>query len=195
MGQKEHYYHYCRRTRWYENNPKAATGGSNIQYSQDIGSVLNIRLPVILSNKTLKKYLKEWAWRGLTLIGRIQIIKPFAIPKLLYRVALISCKKTDFIKKINDLIFSFVWKGKDKVKRDALINSIENRSLKMPDIGSMIAAQRILCLKKYLDPYPSSWKFFLDYYLKNGKFFFQCDFDYTNLLIYLPEFYEECVRT
>ena len=129
--------------------------------------------------KTLKEYLKGWASRGLTLIGRIQIMKSFAIPKILYRVALISCKKTDFIKKINDQIYSFAWKGKDKVKLHSLINSVENGGLKMPDIGPMIAAQRISCLKKYLDPYPASWKFFLDHYLKNvgGKFLFQCNFD------------------
>ena len=43
-------------------------------------------------------------------------------------MAFISCKKkTDFIRKINDLIYSFVWKGKDKVKRHALINSIKRR--------------------------------------------------------------------
>ena len=67
----------------------------------------------------------------------------------------------------------------------------------MPNIGSMIAAQRILCLKKYLVSYPASWKFLLDYYLKNvgGKFLFQCNFDYAKLPIYLPEFYIECVRT
>ena len=67
----------------------------------------------------------------------------------------------------------------------------------MPNIGSMIAAQRILCLKKYLVSYPASWKCFLDYYLKNvgGQFLFQCNFDYAKLPIYLPEFYKECVRT
>ena len=90
-----------------------------------------------------------------------------------------------------------MWKGKDKVKRHALINSVQNGGLKMPDNGSMMAAQRMLCLKKYLDLYPASWKFFLDYYLKNvgGKFLSQCNFDYAKLPIHLPEFYKECVRT
>ena len=101
--------------------------------------------------KSLKELLQSWSWRGLTLIGRIQVIKSFAIPKILYRVALISCKKSDFVKKINELLYSFIWKGKDKVKRAALINSIEEGGLTMPDIASMISTQRILCIKKYLD--------------------------------------------
>ena len=65
--------------------------------------------------KSLRGLLKSWSWRGLTLLGKIQVIKSFAIPKILYRVVLISNKK-EFIKKINTLLYSFVWKGKDKLK-------------------------------------------------------------------------------
>jgi len=49
--------------------------------------------------KSLRESLKSWSWRGLSLSGRIQVIKPFATPKILYRASLISTKK-DFIKKI-----------------------------------------------------------------------------------------------
>ena len=65
--------------------------------------------------KSLRESLKGWSWRGLALLGRIQVIKSFAIPKILYRASLISTKK-DFIKIINNLLYSFVWKGKDKAK-------------------------------------------------------------------------------
>ena len=70
--------------------------------------------------KSLRESLKSWNWRGLTLLGKIQVIKSFAISKSLYRASLISAKK-DFIKKNNNLLYSFIWKGKDKVKRAALI--------------------------------------------------------------------------
>ena len=84
--------------------------------------------------KSLRDSLKGWSWRGLTLLGRIQVIKSFTTPKILYRASLISAKK-DFIKKINNLLYSFVWKGKDKVKQNALINSLEKGGLKMPDMS------------------------------------------------------------
>ena len=51
--------------------------------------------------KSLKELLQSWSWRGLTLIGKIQVIKSFAIPKILYRVAIVSCKKSDFVKRIS----------------------------------------------------------------------------------------------
>ena len=34
--------------------------------------------------KSLRESLKGWSWRSLTLLGRIQVIKSFAIPKILY---------------------------------------------------------------------------------------------------------------
>ena len=95
----------------------------------------------------------------------MQIIKSFALPKVLYRLTLISSNK-EFIKKINTLLFSFVWKGKDKVKRTVLINQIEKGRLKMPDLNSIISTQRIMCIKKYLTPYAASWKSFLDFHLR-----------------------------
>ena len=115
--------------------------------------------------KSLKQLVKGWSWRGLTLIGKVQIIKSFALPKVLYRLMLISSNK-EFIKKINTLLFSFVWKGKDKLKCTVLINQIEKGGLKMPDLNLMISAQRIICMKKYLTPYAASWKYFLDFHLR-----------------------------
>ena len=63
-------------------------------------------------------------------------------------------------RKKNTLLYSFVWKGKDKVKRTAFINPIDKGGLKMPNIESMISAQRIICIKRYLSTDPASWKFF-----------------------------------
>ena len=71
----------------------------------------------------------------------------------------------DFIKEINSLIYSFIWKGNDKIKRAALINDIENGGLRMLDIQSMIHSQRVMVLKKYADKeHISSWKTILDFF-------------------------------
>ena len=114
----------------------------------------------------------------------------------MYRTSLISAKK-DFIKRINNLLYSFIWKGKDKIKCAALINTTEKGGLKMPDIESMIKAQRILCIAKFLDTNPAGWKCFFELYLKKvgGKFLSHCNFDLTKLSIVLPDFYKECVLT
>ena len=75
--------------------------------------------------KSIRKSLSCWQWRNLTLIGKIQLVKTFAMPKFMYQASLISFDK-DIIKSINSVIFNFVWRGKDKIKRLALISEYED---------------------------------------------------------------------
>ena len=71
--------------------------------------------------KSIKKVLSMWKWRGggVTLLGRIQIVKSFAVPKIMSKAALFSVPG-ELIKEVNkELYYSFIWKGKDKIKRSA----------------------------------------------------------------------------
>ena len=128
----------------------------------------------------------------MTINGRIQIVKTFIIPTFLYRASLISVNK-EFVKDVNKFIFDFIWKGKDKVKRSALISDIEDGGLKAPHLDSIIETQRVLCCKKLASNQPSNWKNILLHYLEpvGGKFIFCCDFDLRKLPLKLPVFYEE----
>ena len=54
--------------------------------------------------KSIKNMLNTWKWRGLTLLGKIQIVKSFIIPKVLSKAALIAVTD-DLIKEINSLIY------------------------------------------------------------------------------------------
>ena len=42
------------------------------------------------------------------------------------------------MKDVNKIIFDFIWKGKDKIKRSALISEIEDGGLKAPHLDSII---------------------------------------------------------
>ena len=79
--------------------------------------------------KSIKEKLRIWRWRDLTVIGRIQIVKTFIIPILLYRASMI-CLDKEFLNEANRIIFDFIWKGRDKVKRLALISDVEDGGLK-----------------------------------------------------------------
>lgn len=97
------------------------------------------------------KTLQSWNWRGLTLCGRILIIKTFPIPKVLYCKSLVGTNN-DFKKRLTKIIlYSFIWKGRDEMKRFSLINDINEGGLKLPRIESMIDAQRITCIQTFLD--------------------------------------------
>ena len=87
--------------------------------------------------QSIQGTLNSWKGTGLTLIGKIQTVKSFIIPKLLSKAALISVPE-DHVKEINNLIYHIIWKGNDKIKWSALINDINAGGLKMLDIHSMI---------------------------------------------------------
>ena len=107
-------------------------------------------------------------------------------------MSLIGTNK-DFIKEINRILYNFVSKGKDKVKRVSLINDINEGGLKMPHIESMIDAQRITFIQKFLDDSPRSWKYILNYYLNKvgGKVLFLCNFNFSKLPLKLARYYKE----
>ena len=54
--------------------------------------------------KSIKKVLNMWKWRGLTLIGRIQIVKSFAIPKIMSKASLIPVS-SELIKEVNKELY------------------------------------------------------------------------------------------
>ena len=81
--------------------------GVHFTYNRSLFYKLNFES----TEKSIRKFLRGWGWRGLTLLGKVQIIKSFALPKILYRLTLMSNRK-EFIKKINTLLRSFVWKEK-----------------------------------------------------------------------------------
>ena len=85
----------------------------------------------LISSIQLK--LRIWRWRDLTIIGRIQIVKTFIIPIFLYRTSLTSLDK-ESVKEANKIIFDFIWKGKDKVKRSALFSDTEDGGLEAPHL-------------------------------------------------------------
>ena len=145
--------------------------------------------------KSLKKTLNNWQWRNLTISGKIQIIKTFAMPKFIYRASVLTLDK-QAIKNVNSVIYNFLWNGKpDKIKRLALISDYKDSGLKMPHIESLIQTQRIMCLKKYVEDYKCPWKSILSHYFKNqgGKFFLHRNFNITDLSKNLPIFYRECL--
>ena len=143
--------------------------------------------------KSLLKILKRWEWRHLTLYGKIQIVKTFVIPKFMFRTCLISLTK-NILKLIDSTIYSFIWKGKGKIKRLALISDYKNGGLRMPHIQAMIDTQRIMCLRKYTEDYVSPWKQMLSFFVKDygGKFLLHCNFSVADLPCCLPNFYREC---
>ena len=85
-----------------------------IYFSYDLEEVKrkNFDLRLIKMKNTLAK----WKNRGLTLIGKIQILKTFIMSKIIYLLSNNSLP-TDFAKEVEKVMFSFLWNGPDTISR------------------------------------------------------------------------------
>ena len=64
----------------------------------------------------VKKRLNVWHSRGLSLYGKVTVIKSLVVPTIVYVSSLMSISK-EIIVEINRLLFKFLWNGTDKITR------------------------------------------------------------------------------
>ena len=82
----------------------------------------------------LTSILNIWKTRNLTLVGKILLIKTFALSQFIHLASVIPIpnKVTQQIEKI---IYNFIWKGgKGFIKRNTIIGNIDEGGLKMIDV-------------------------------------------------------------
>ena len=77
---------------------------------------------------SIKTLISIWSFRGLSIYGKVTIIKSFLIPKFVYVCWLLPTPK-EIVNNLNQLLFKFLWKGTDKVIRVSLINDYEKGTL------------------------------------------------------------------
>ena len=142
----------------------------------------------------MKKLTNIWSSRGLSIYGKVTIIKSLLIPKLVYASSLLPTP-AKIIKQAEHIIYTFLWKGKDKVTRLSAINNFEGGGIKMIDIESMVKALRLAWLKRIFNDNESTWKTYLLYLLKDfgGSLIFECNYTMKDLSI-ISIFYRELLQ-
>ena len=106
-----------------------------VYYSYDIKLLHEKKIIERLDN--VNKLINIWSSRGLSIYGKVTIIKSLIIPKFVYISSLLPVPK-EIVKELNQMIFKFLWKGTDKVTRLSTINEFENGGLKMIDQESNV---------------------------------------------------------
>jgi hypothetical protein len=143
----------------------------------------------------VQKMINLWKLRGLSLFGKVTIIKSFLIPKLLYVSSIIETPP-EIIKQREKMIYKFLWKGPDKVTRLSVINTLENGGLNLTDLELHIKALRLSWIPRLLDEKEGPWISYLKYNLKEygGCFLFRCNYDVNDLDLNLSKFYLQLLR-
>jgi hypothetical protein len=108
--------------------------------------------------KEFKRILDMWLQRDLSLIGKIAILKSLAFSKIIYQCGVLTIPPK-YIEYINGLAFKFLWHNKsEKIKRKTIIADYEQGGLRMLDVDSFLKAQKVMWVKRLLEPGKASWK-------------------------------------
>ena len=142
----------------------------------------------------IKKLINYWSSRGLSVYGKVTLIKSLLIPNIVYTSSLLPTPE-HIVKDLNHILYKFLWKGKDKVTRASTINNYEERGIKMVDIESLIKCLRLSWLKRIFSDNSGAWKNCLEYILKDsgGLMLFKCNYNVQDLQI-TSTFYLELLK-
>ena len=146
--------------------------------------------------------IKKWLRRNLTFFGKIKVIKTLLLSKFVY-LAQTTIIPQEYIKKIDSLIFSFLWHGKrEKIKRTTLIGQKESGGIEMCDTTSFFKSLKLKWVKYLLNNDNANWKVLPSFYLsKLGENFliFHSNLDHLKNIesfnkLNIPAFYRDIVE-
>ena len=159
-----------------------------IHFSCDQGEVIKQNFYERLSD--IQKTINLWSLRGLSLFGKVTIIKSFLIAKLLY-VSTILETPQEIIKQMERMVYKFLWKGPDKVTRLSVINTLKNGGLNLTDLETQIKAIRLSWISRIIDERVGPWKSYFTFHLKKygGTLLLKCNYDVRDLNLSLNGFY------
>jgi len=69
----------------------------------------------------------------------------------------------EFIKQLNTIIYSFLWKGTDKIARLAAVNDLKYGGLNLIDLETYVKLSRLAWLGRFFSEGSSSWKAYITY--------------------------------
>ena len=89
--------------------------------------------------EAFQRIIDNWRIRKLTIFGRVHICKTLALPKLVYAASLLPIPD-GIVKRINKILFNFIWGCKGRVRRKTVINKVREGGLQMLDVDSHFLA-------------------------------------------------------
>ena len=163
--------------------------GIYISYHERGNNQMNFNLKV----QKLLTNLGIWKSRGLTLYGKVLIIRSLGLSSLICSISSVNVPK-EIVSMVKDEMFRFLWKNKkDKIKRTSMYQDLSRRALRMVDIELTIKSLRLVWIKSLLFRDNCNWKVVSDYFFnKYGglNFLLQCNYD-VKYLTHIPTFYRD----
>ena len=152
-----------------------------VYFALDVRIKENINYKEILSK--IKRLLGWWKQRDLTLMGKVHLMKTYALSKLNYISSLIVVPKW-VMSEVEKITFEFLWNGKDRIKRNVMCQDYKNGGIRMTNYRLSVKAQRMCWVRRLLyGNQDMGWKRFFDYCCRSvgGRFIFLCDYEVSKM--------------
>ena len=145
----------------------------------------------------IQSVLNLWSWRGLSLLGKIQIFKTSGISKIQYLASMAHVPER-IIQELKSIQSGFLWNsGTPKIKHSTLIGDYAEGGLKNVDIDTKLKALKLTWVRRLGDNNYHPWKVLPRNYftLLNGDSIFHRKFESNPSLLRklnsFPTFYKD----
>ena len=103
-------------------------------------------------------------------MGKITVVKTYALLKLIYPLTVLNNPLVDILKKTKFKIFNFIWDSKpDKIKRSVIMQDYKNGGLRLINIDYFTEALKAGWVRRIFDELNKGiWK---EFYLEKLKVF------------------------
>ena len=136
-----------------------------VSYDEKGNNELNFNLKI----RKLQTNLDMWRSRGLTLFGKVLIIKSLGLSQLVYSASILNVPE-EVARTVKTKLFSFLWKNeRDKIKRTGLYHDLERGGICMININIMFKALKLAWIPRLLIPAHQNWKMVPDCYLRKFR--------------------------
>ena len=190
MGSNVHFQHKPFGIKW----PTAPIKALGIYFSYNTKAAENANYDDKI--KKLERLLHWWKSRGLSLMGRVLIVKTLGLSQFSFLASVLHIPE-DVIQKVNTLIYQYIWKGKrDKIKRDIMIQDFQNGGYRMVDLKMIVESAQLDWIKRFLDNNSADWKTLMVEFCKKEdlRVFFQANFDELEIPREIPQYYLDAIR-
>ena len=133
--------------------PQIKVNGIMLQQNED--EMINVNIESAIAK--IDNILKRWSARSLSILGKILILKTFAISQLIYVMQSMVLSSEHF-KRINQLLYKFIWnrhylaaKAPERIKREIVNAPIEAGGFGMLDVAELDKSLKLKALARIVD--------------------------------------------
>ena len=125
----------------------------------------------------MENVIRSWASRNLSLRGKVTVIKSLLMSQLQYVASVLGKPDQGIIRRIDRIVYKFLWNGSEKIKRKVMMNTREEGGLYVPDFETICQCAMIKWVYRYVHMENCNWKQIVDHALKcvGGTLVFKCN--------------------